>query len=345
MNKELSWVAVADIHLNNNDPYGKESGGSINSRVDDRLGLLGLAVDHAVRNHPDLFVILGDTYNSARPVDRVRKAFYEALQPLTSADIPVYIILGNHDMAAFDSAFNLDAVLLANHPNIRIIESLTSLQIGGFDICMIPWKRDDDSFVALDAYQQADVVFGHLEVRGCEMSGRKVCEDGIDPALLSDKIIRLGHFHKRQDLYVGALARQNFGEADYVVGYESGIARDSGFDGTVVATIQQHAVPDRSFAIERYRQDDLMPRPFDPEAIVRVIISGTKAQLRKISLSNEIVVLRRHYEGAFYSDIVFEAVDGQDAASEMFSADDIMSAVFGDRVERAKVFLSGVEDA
>lgn len=343
MNKSMSWVAVADIHLNNNDPYGKESGGSINSRVADRLQYLGQAVDWAVRNVPDVFVILGDTYNSARPVDRVRKAFYEALQPL--GPIPVYIILGNHDMAAFDSAFNLDAVLLADHPNIRIVETLTHLQIGGLDVCMVPWKRDDDSFVSTDLYQRADVVFGHLEVRGCEMSGRKICEDGIDPGLLADKIIRLGHFHKRQDLYVGALARQNFGEAEYAVGFESGVARDSGFDGTVVATLQHHGVDDRAFVVERYQHDALTPRPFDPEAIIRIIISGTKAQLRKVSLSNEIVVLRRHYDGAFYSDVVFEAVDGADVATDMFSADDIMSAVFGDRVEKAREFLSSVEDA
>jgi hypothetical protein len=88
----------------------------------------------------------------------------------------------------------------------------------------------------------------------------------------------------------------------------------------------------------------MVPREFHPDDILRVVISGTKAELRKISMSNEIVALKRHYEKAFYHEIVYSAVNGDTVQCSEFSADAIMAEVFGELVEPAKRFLNEVEE-
>lgn len=345
----LTWVAVADIHFNNNDPYGKTTDASVNSRVSDRAEFLAEAVAHAVEKKVDLFVVLGDIYNTARPVDRIRRLFYETLAPLFEANIPVYVILGNHDMAAFDHGFNLDSFFMGTkESNVQIISEPVVYLIHGIPVAFVPWTRNDFSFMS--KISTAEIVFAHVEFIGARMNMQTIGNTGVSADEFSGKVVRSGHYHLRQELkegigYVGGLARQNFGEAEYSPGYEYGEMRKLDFDQGLKLTLTWKPVDEREFRVINYKlEEPLIVQAFNPTDIIRVVIQGTRAKLRAFSMSNEIVTLRQAYEKAFYYDEVFEPVNGSEKAAGLFSADEIMDSVFGERVAEAKAFLDTVEE-
>ena len=70
--KNIRWVSVADLHLDNSDPWGRMSDDQINSRVTDKLSALGSAVKYAVEKEVNFFVFLGDTFDSPRPLARMK---------------------------------------------------------------------------------------------------------------------------------------------------------------------------------------------------------------------------------------------------------------------------------
>ncbi len=88
----------ADVHLGV-ETYGRynpETG--LNTRLEDFTRALNEAVDLALKAEADIAVFAGDAYKVRDPNQTHQRAFAGALKRLTDADVPVVMLVGNHDM-------------------------------------------------------------------------------------------------------------------------------------------------------------------------------------------------------------------------------------------------------
>lgn len=96
-NSLIRFVHTADIHFGVEN-YGKvDPTTGIHSRLLDFKKSLHCVVDYAIEHDVDFFLFCGDAYKTPNPTPTQQKMFVEALLKLHQANIPVVIIVGNHD--------------------------------------------------------------------------------------------------------------------------------------------------------------------------------------------------------------------------------------------------------
>src|SRR4029079_3755227 len=91
----IKLLHTSDIHI------GMENYGRINpatglsTRLEDFCAALEEAVDRAIAEPVDLFVIAGDIYKTRDPTPTHQREFAKRIQRLMSADIPRVVVAGN----------------------------------------------------------------------------------------------------------------------------------------------------------------------------------------------------------------------------------------------------------
>lgn len=135
---------TADTHLGT-DLYGRYDphiGGS--SRLQDFAAALDRAVDYAIDQQIDLFLFAGDAYKTRDPSPTQQREFALRLRRLLEADIPVFLLTGNHDMPnSVGRATSLDifgSLPLANlhvarKPDLHLVQTRS----GPVQIVAVPW--------------------------------------------------------------------------------------------------------------------------------------------------------------------------------------------------------------
>ena len=91
-------VHFADVHIGVEN-YGKpdpETG--LSSRLVDFLSTLDEVVDYAIDSQADLALFCGDAYKSRDPTQTHQREFAKRVARLASAGVPVFLLVGNHDM-------------------------------------------------------------------------------------------------------------------------------------------------------------------------------------------------------------------------------------------------------
>jgi predicted phosphodiesterase len=140
-------------------------------------------------------------YNTARVM---REEFLERL-PYTM------IMCGNHDVTYRDTN-QLNALReLIEDPDIVVFQDPDEWQIDGVPVLVLPWinRENGEEAYRLIRESKADVVFGHLELKGFEHDRGSVMEHGMDPGLFSrfDQVFS-GHYHHKSSIknvhYLGA---------------------------------------------------------------------------------------------------------------------------------------------
>ena len=105
----MRLLHTADIHLGFKT-YGSRDGATgLNTRLLDVQRSFESVVQRALDNDVDAFIFSGDAYHTADPTPTQQKIFAECLQPLAAADIPIVLVIGNHDHpVTFGRASSLD---------------------------------------------------------------------------------------------------------------------------------------------------------------------------------------------------------------------------------------------
>jgi exonuclease SbcD len=135
---------LADLHLGTElyGHYDAATGGS--SRIADFAQVLDIAVNHAVTEKVDLFLFAGDAYKTRDPSPTQQRELAQRLRRLLEADIPVFLLTGNHDMPnAVARATSLDifgalspaGFTVASRPGLHQITTRS----GPLYILAIPW--------------------------------------------------------------------------------------------------------------------------------------------------------------------------------------------------------------
>jgi DNA repair exonuclease SbcCD nuclease subunit len=143
---------------------------------------------------------LGDVFDRRKYINfntlkSSREYFFDRL-----ANYDVHMLAGNHD-TYFKNTNDVNSPdLLLRDYNFNVIDTPTTINLGGEDVLMMPWICSDNYAECMDAIKKstARTLLGHLELAGFVMHKGQTSEGGMDPKVF-DKfdLVGSGHFHHR----------------------------------------------------------------------------------------------------------------------------------------------------
>jgi exonuclease SbcD len=185
----------ADLHLGV-ETYGKtDPQTGLSTRLLDFLRALDELVHYAVEEHVDLVLFCGDAYKSREPSQTHQREFARRVRRLVDAGIPVFLLVGDHDLpAAVSRATSLEifgtllsredrergSVYVAGRPGTHAVATAA----GPVQIVALPWLTPG-RFLALEG--MAGLTIDQVLERMEEAVSRFVQEQGqaLDPGLPS----------------------------------------------------------------------------------------------------------------------------------------------------------------
>ncbi len=94
----MKIIHFADLHLGVEN-YGRiDPATGLSSRLNDFLAAFDELVDYALAEKVDLVLFCGDAYKTREPTQTQQREFARRINRLATADIPVFLLTGNHDM-------------------------------------------------------------------------------------------------------------------------------------------------------------------------------------------------------------------------------------------------------
>lgn len=139
----MKLLHTADIHLGTKN-YGRmDAASGLNTRLLDVRRSFEAMVERALDEDIDCFLFCGDAYHTADPTPTQQKIFARCLQPIADADIPIVLVVGNHDHpVSFGKASSLDIfpfldgeIHLFNRPSLQTIPTKS----GPLQVLALPW--------------------------------------------------------------------------------------------------------------------------------------------------------------------------------------------------------------
>jgi exonuclease SbcD len=236
----MKIIHFADLHLGIEN-YGRiDPATGLSSRLGDFLAALDELVDYALAEKVDLVVFCGDAYKTREPTQTQQREFARRINRLASSNIPVFLLIGNHDMpnaigrATATEIFDTLAVknvTVASKPGTHKIQTKN----GMIQIVALPWlrrsallTREDTKNLNLEQVNQRlqealtqaiasqavaldpslpTMLAAHVSVSAARAGSESMMAIGQEPVLLLSNIglpafdyVALGHIHRRQVL-------------------------------------------------------------------------------------------------------------------------------------------------
>lgn len=201
----------------------------VSTRLLDFLTTFDWAVDYAVTHKVDLVLFSGDAYKNRDPSQTQQREFARRIARLSSVGIPVFLIVGNHDLphvANRATALEIFPTLMVD--NIQVGATLDTFHVetnaGPLQIVALPWIRIGQ-FMAKDETRNMSLeeIKGSVETRLTALLEQEISQlNPSVPAILcahvtvsgakvgSERSMMLGNDHS---LGLGTVANKAF---DYV---------------------------------------------------------------------------------------------------------------------------------
>jgi exonuclease SbcD len=232
-------VHFADVHIGVEN-YGKpdpETG--LSSRLIDFLSTLDEVVDYTIDTGADLALFSGDAYKSRDPSQTHQREFAKRVARLASAGVPVFLLVGNHDMPFTASrASALEIFRTLDVSNVYTGDTLKTYVIptksGPVQVIALPWIRrsaylanEDTRGMTPEQINETiqarltdavrlrvesldpsitGVLAGHVSIGEAATSSEKYMTLGRDHMLLRSNValpqldyVALGHIHSHQE--------------------------------------------------------------------------------------------------------------------------------------------------
>ncbi len=218
----ITFIHTADIHFGMEN-YGKiDPVTGMHTRLLDFEKALNYCIDFALEQSVDFFLFSGDAYKTAHPSPTQQKLLMRCLLRLYKANIPVIIIVGNHDNPlSFGKANSLEIFGDLPFDGFHVIDTPRCIKLetknGPIQIVGIPWPTRNSlnintkhltssaqeiteyisaavTAIIQDFAQKIDptipsVLAGHLTVSSGIFSGsEKRAIYGNDPVLLPSQL-------------------------------------------------------------------------------------------------------------------------------------------------------------
>ena len=239
----MRLLHLADVHLGMEN-YGRlHPQRGLNTRVLDFLACLDEAVSYALDQRLDAVIFAGDAYKSREPSPTLQREFASRIHALARAGLPVYLLVGNHDLPGMPgkansmdifSTLEVPGVTVCRAPALLTLDTPSGpLQVAGLPAlprgALLPpdaGHLGQEELAALLAQQLLDRVAGlasqvqpgvpallaaHLSVAGAQVGAEANLMAGNELLLPLSALARpefayvaLGHIHKYQVLNPGA---------------------------------------------------------------------------------------------------------------------------------------------
>lgn len=153
----------------------------------------------------DTVLVLGDTFDRRKYVnfyalDRAKKMFFDKLE---ERGITVYMLAGNHDTYFKNTnEVNSPDLLLAEYSNIEVIDEPKTINVNGFEVCMLPWICPENYQQSIDEIKNttSTICMGHLEIAGFAMYRGMESHEGFSAETFSKfDLVFSGHYHHRSN--------------------------------------------------------------------------------------------------------------------------------------------------
>ncbi len=137
----------ADLHIGVEN-YGRtDPQTGLSTRLLDFLSALDEVVEYALSRDVDLVLLAGDAYKGRDPSQTHQRELASRLTRLSSAGIPVFLLVGNHDLPhAVGKATAVEIFHTLHVPNLHIGDKLQTYTVptrkgGPLQIVALPWPR------------------------------------------------------------------------------------------------------------------------------------------------------------------------------------------------------------
>lgn len=179
MSDPINLLHLADIHIGMEN-YGRlDSKSGLNSRVVDFLRRMSQAIDMALEREVDVCIFAGDAYKNQRPNPTFQREFARRIKRLADNDVPVILLVGNHDMATADrAASSLDIFGVLNVPGVTVAARE--------ELHQITCRRGQPLQVAAVPYPQRGRLLAHEEFRNMTLEDLDMAVGNIMHQNLTD---------------------------------------------------------------------------------------------------------------------------------------------------------------
>lgn len=174
--------------------------------------------NNVITNNCTAMCFLGDWFENRNSVNvqTLNKSF-SSLTSLDELGIPIYFIIGNHDLFHRENRQQFSTYHYSKFKNIVLVNE--QLKVGKLMFFPFLFKSEYPAAAAVIEKEKPEYVFGHFEFRNFVITGadRKM-DHGPDHTMFSvPKYLFSGHFHKRQIqdnvIYIGNTFPTNYGDA------------------------------------------------------------------------------------------------------------------------------------
>lgn len=234
-------------------------------RREEQLAMLDQMAELVRVEHPDVFLLAGDVYDSSQPSASVQTLFSEGLLKIHEAceDMRIVCIAGNHDSGSKHTIFRgpwakLNVTMLGNvNRDVEdISEYVVKIEGKGY-VVAVPYTAErnmpDDFFKKLEvqvAQQNQEqlpvVLMAHLAVSGSDFRGHENANDTVVGGLECQQAevfgegydyVALGHIHKAQFIH-GSEHRVRYCGTPIPVSFDE--AMGTGEHGVTVVELDHH---------------------------------------------------------------------------------------------------------
>ena len=140
----VTVLHFADLHLGVEN-YGRlDAATGLHSRLQDFLRSFDELVEYALNQPVDLVLFAGDVYKGRDPSPTHQREFARRIHHLASAGIPVFLLVGNHDLPGTAGRANtVDIFSTLEVPNVWVARTLGTQRIstrsGPVQVVALPW--------------------------------------------------------------------------------------------------------------------------------------------------------------------------------------------------------------
>lgn len=212
MKKLNKTIAMTDIH------FGAKSNSEQHNQ--DCLNYIDWFCERAIDEKADNVVFLGDWFENRSAVNVSTLNYsYRGAKKLNDLGIPVFFIIGNHDLYYRHTREMYSTIHFHEFSNFTIIDEPTIVEEIETSPLLCPYLFAHE-YPTLTKYNNVKTWWGHFEFKGFVVTGYNITmQTGPEHTDFNGPdYIFSGHFHKRQRgqnvIYIGNTFPTNFGDTD-----------------------------------------------------------------------------------------------------------------------------------
>ena len=190
----MKFLIYSDPHFCTYSSILRSRGSVFSTRLENLIQSLSWAEKQAVTNNCDAVICLGDFFDTAT----LTAEELTALQEITWANLPHYMVVGNHCISRGDLSFNT-LNTLGTLSIMKIIDKVSDIELDNCDLVFIPYQSKETR-KAFSEYlpknNKPKIVFSHNDIAGIRYGGF-LSTNGFDINEIFNncKLFINGHLH------------------------------------------------------------------------------------------------------------------------------------------------------